>query len=189
MAEGQEIVCQILDAEKNIVAETKTAAGKEQKVQLAIPQVHLWNGTKDPYLYTAQVILMAGEQEMDRVQERFGCRTFSIDPEKGFFLNGKSMPLRGVSRHQDMLGKGNALTEEDHWDDADQICGTGSQYGASGALSAQPGFYQACAMRGIYRVGGDPIYLCHEHDPKGQGEWPEADERTNHQNSITRPSL
>ena len=39
VAEGQEIVCQILDAEKNIVAETKTAAGKEQKVQLAIPQV------------------------------------------------------------------------------------------------------------------------------------------------------
>lgn len=166
VAEGQEIVCQILDAEKNIVAETKTVAGKEQKVQLAIPQVHLWNGTKDPYLYTAQVILMAGEQEIDRVQERFGCRTFSIDPEKGFFLNGKSYPLHGVARHQDRKGVGNALLPEHHREDMDLICEMGANTIRLAHYQHAQYFYDLCDERGIV-VWAEIPYIS-EHMPNGR---------------------
>ena len=65
------------------------------------------------YLYTAEAKLDSG----DEVSTRFGCRVFNFDAEKGFLLNGKRYPLRGVSRHQDRLGLGNALTEKEHLED------------------------------------------------------------------------
>ena len=58
-----------------------------------INNVHLWNGKKDPYRYTAEAAIVSAEEEVDKVSTRFGCRTYKIDPEKGFFLNGESYPL------------------------------------------------------------------------------------------------
>ena len=98
---------------------TISACGQEQtvpvengsaKALLHVENVHLWDGVFDPYLYTAQAVLTADGKELDQVSARFGVRSFRIDPSKGFFLNGRSYPLRGVSRHQDRLGAGNALT-------------------------------------------------------------------------------
>ena len=87
--------------------ETKTT---ERCAQFVIENVRLWDGVDDPWLYTAAAKLPSG----DEVSCRFGCRVFTCDPEKGFFLNGRSYPLRGVSRHQDLKGRGNALSYEDH---------------------------------------------------------------------------
>lgn len=70
---------------------------------------HLWNGVEDPYLYTVE--LSAGD---DDAMTEVGFRYYSIDRGKGFFLNGKPYPLRGVSMHQDMDGKATALTYEDY---------------------------------------------------------------------------
>jgi len=70
---------------------------------------HLWNGVEDPYLYTVE--LSAGD---DDAMTEVGFRYYSIDREKGFSLNGKPYPLRGVSMHQDMDGKATALTYEDY---------------------------------------------------------------------------
>ncbi|MBQ3668184.1 MAG: glycoside hydrolase family 2 protein [Clostridia bacterium] len=80
----------------------------ERTAEFDIPDVHLWDGIDDPYLYTATAKLASG----DEVTARFGCREFHIDPDKGFFLNGRSYPLRGVARHQDRKGAGNAVTDE-----------------------------------------------------------------------------
>jgi Beta-galactosidase/beta-glucuronidase len=77
---------------------------------ITIANAHLWNGVKDPYLYTVTAELIQNNGVCDEISARFGCRSFSVDPNKGFFLNGESYPLRGVSRHQDRLGVGNALT-------------------------------------------------------------------------------
>lgn len=89
----------------------------EAKAQFVIENVRLWNGNADPYLYTAEAILLANGKETDAVSVRFGCRSMEFDPQKGFILNGKSCPLRGVSRHQDRRGVGNALTKEMHRED------------------------------------------------------------------------
>ena len=70
---------------------------------------HLWNGLEDPYLYMVE--LSSGD---DKVMTEVGFRYYSIDREKGFYLNGKPYPLRGVSMHQDMDGKASALTYEDY---------------------------------------------------------------------------
>ena len=82
-----------------------------------IENVHLWDGVDDPYLYTAKAFMENG----DIVSTRFGCRKYYIDPQKGFFLNGHPYLLRGVSRHQDFKGVGNALTIEHHKKDMEII--------------------------------------------------------------------
>lgn len=89
--------------------------------EIDLEKVHLWEGISDPYLYTAQASLFSGQEVLDTVSSRFGCRSFSIDSEKGFFLNGKPYPLRGVSRHQDRAGAGNALTDGMHRQDMELI--------------------------------------------------------------------
>lgn len=75
---------------------------------ILLKNVRLWDGLDDPYLYTVTAKLMKNGEVMDEIPARFGCREFRIDPQKGFFLNGRSYPLRGVSRHQDRKGKGSA---------------------------------------------------------------------------------
>ncbi len=145
---GQELVFTIKDAEGNIVAEGKQSAS-ETKVSFTISNAHLWNARKDPYLYTAEVSLVNGEEEIDKVSARFGCRSYVIDPEKGFILNGESYPLRGVSRHQDRWGFGNALLHEHHDEDMDLICEMGANTIRLAHYQHDQYFYDLCDERGL----------------------------------------
>lgn len=86
-----------------------------------LKDVHLWDGIRDPFLYTARAELLAEVGTVDCIEVRFGCRSFSFDKEKGFILNGRPYPLRGVSRHQDRAGVGSALTREMHQEDMEII--------------------------------------------------------------------
>lgn len=85
--------------------------------RLGVDGPHLWNGKADPYLYRAVITLEKDGKELDRVEESIGLRYYHVDPEKGFFLNGEHLKLRGVSRHQDWDGVASALTEENHLTD------------------------------------------------------------------------
>ena len=120
---GAQLRFTIADKEGNVVA---TATTNDTKAQFVIENAHLWNARKDPYLYTAKAELVAGEEILDDVSARFGCRFYEIDPEKGFILNGEAYPLRGVSRHQDRWGIGNALLPEHHKEDMELICEVGA---------------------------------------------------------------
>ena len=113
----------LTDKEGNTVATSETA---DTKAEFVIENVHLWNARKDPYLYTATAELLSGDAVIDNVSARFGCRYYEIDPEKGFILNGVPYPLRGVSRHQDRWGIGNALLPEHHKEDMELICEVGA---------------------------------------------------------------
>lgn len=79
---------------------------------LTIPDVRRWHGLRDPHLYVASATLVVRGEAGDRIELRFGCRTFEADPQRGFILNDEPYPLRGVSRHQDREGVGNALRPE-----------------------------------------------------------------------------
>jgi beta-galactosidase len=81
---------------------------------LVVPHPHLWNGRKDPYLYTVRVSVLDGTTVTDVVEQTVGFRFFRVDPEQGFFLNGQPYRLLGVNRHQDRLDKGWAISLEDH---------------------------------------------------------------------------
>lgn len=116
-ADGQSLVALLRDAEGRTVAETMTplAAGQDEaalSLRLAAPR--RWNGRADPYLYQLETRLTVTATTLDSVTVPVGFREFRIDPNTGFHLNGKHLPLQGVSRHQDYLGKGWALSAEDH---------------------------------------------------------------------------
>ena len=95
----------------------EVATGSGNDVMLTIEKPHLWNGVFDPYLYCCVAELWVDGECVDYVNQKFGIRSFYVDSKKGFFLNGKPYPLRGVCRHQDRKGIGNALTKAHHDED------------------------------------------------------------------------
>ena len=117
--------------------------------------VHLWDGLADPYLYTAEAVLIsegeAGDEEsvLDAVGTRFGVRSFRVDPVKGFFLNGRPYPLRGVSRHQDRLGVGNAITPAMMEEDMTVIRDIGANSLRLAHYQQAQAFYDLCDENGI----------------------------------------
>ena len=151
----------LLDQEGNPVAQ-----GEGQDLTLTIPNVRRWDGVKDPYLYTAVATLVTGGQARDQVQARFGVRTFHFDPNKGFFLNGRAYPLRGVSRHQDWKGIGNAITREHHDRDMGLIREIGANTIRLAHYQHDPYFYDLCDQYGMV-VWAEPPYIS-EHMPEGR---------------------
>ena len=121
----------------------------ETKVSFTIENVHLWHGRRDPYLYSCTAEIVEGGEVLDNVASRFGCRTFEIDPERGFILNGEEYPLRGVSRHQDRWGVGNALLPEHHKEDVDLICEVGATTIRLAHYQHAQYFYDLCDERGL----------------------------------------
>ena len=143
---GQTLRFTLLDGEGNVVSTSETTG---TKVSFVIENAHKWNGRKDPYLYTAKAELLENGKELDTVTARFGCRSYTIDPEKGFILNGESYPLRGVSRHQDRWGVGNALLPEHHKEDMDLICEVGATTIRLAHYQHDQYFYDLCDERGM----------------------------------------
>lgn len=133
----------IEDAEGRTVEKNVTEKGE---ATFTLREPHLWDGVKDPYLYTARVRL---EESGDEVAVRFGVRQFSVDAELGFFLNGKPYPLRGVSRHQDRQGKGWAVTEADHRQDIELIREVGANSIRLAHYQHAQYFYDLCDEAGV----------------------------------------
>lgn len=136
------------------------------KGRIEIPDVHLWNGRKDPYLYHATAVLYKDGKCADRIENDFGCRTYFFDAEKGFFLNGESYPLRGVSRHQDRLGVGNALTKEMHEEDMELILSMGANSIRLAHYQHDQYFYDLCDRKGILVWAEIPYITVHMEEGK-----------------------
>ena len=117
-----------------------------------IQNAHLWQGKKGPYLYRCTAELLEGETVLDSVSTSFGCRSFAIDPERGFILNGKEYPLRGVSRHQDRWEVGNALLPEHHREDMDLIANWAPPPSGWPTISTIP-IFMICAISGDWLSG------------------------------------
>ena len=127
--------------------ETKAVSSVDGHAQaeFVIENVRLWDGLDNPHLYTAAAKLDSG----DEVSARFGCRKFEIDPQKGFFLNGRSYPLRGVSRHQDRKGLGNAITLAQHREDMAFIREIGANTVRLAHYQHAQEFYDLCDENGL----------------------------------------
>lgn len=136
------------------------------KADVLLPDPHLWQGVEDPYLYNCTASLVYRNETVDEVQSRFGIRSFHVDPEKGFFLNGKPMMLRGVSRHQDRLWQGNALTRAQHYEDAALIKEIGANTVRLAHYQHSRDFYDACDEYGFIVWAEIPYISCQSDDPK-----------------------
>lgn len=144
--ENASVRFEILDKDE-VIASAEVSG--DYHANMHIDAVHLWNGVKDPYLYTLRAVLLVNGEEIDCVSCRFGCRSFKIDPNKGFILNGREYPLRGVSRHQDRPQIGNALLPQHHKEDIDLICEMGANTIRLAHYQHAQEFYDLCDERGL----------------------------------------
>ena len=149
------------DAEGRVVG-----TGDDTDETIVIDKVHLWHGIEDPYLYTCEATLLVNEKAVDFVSCRFGVRSFRIDAQKGFFLNGKEYPLRGVCRHQDWKGIGNAITKEHHDTDMAMIREIGANTIRLAHYQHDQYFYDLCDEYGMI-VWAEIPYIS-EHMPNGR---------------------
>ena len=163
MKAGQRVRCTVYDAQENVIAQ---AESEKTTAELTIENVHLWHGRKDPYLYCCEAELLENGEVIDSVCTRFGCRTFKIDPNNGFILNGEEYPLRGVSRHQDRLGIGNALLPEHHKEDMDLICEVGCTTIRLAHYQHDQYFYDLCDEVGMV-IWAEIPYIS-KHMPTGR---------------------
>lgn len=117
------IKIEIIDGERVVCAKEKEANvaprcnNYEVPLEFSIKSPRLWNGTDDPFIYRAVVTLLQEGKVIDRVEQPLGVRYFHVDSNKGFFLNGKQLPIHGVCRHQERAEVGNALRTMHHDED------------------------------------------------------------------------
>ncbi len=120
---GLKVRIEVIDKDK-IVAKNEVSVtvgeNSANTLSLSIKNPRLWDGTTDPFTYTTRTSLVdASGKVIDSVEEPLGVRYFSVDPNKGVFLNGKHIQLKGVCRHQDRAIIGNALSSIHHQEDMD----------------------------------------------------------------------
>ena len=150
---GAQSVTFTLDGQQTTAAVENGTA----KAVFTLEHTRLWDGLDDPYLYTVTAQLENGESET----ARFGCRKFEIDPQKGFILNGRPYPLRGVSRHQDRKGAGNAITREMMQEDMALILEMGANTIRLAHYQHAQAFYDLCDEKGVVIWAEIPYITMH----------------------------
>ena len=163
LTDTQTLVYTIYDKEEN---ELQKIESKDSKVTFEIKDAHLWHGRRDPYLYCCEVEIVEDGNVIDNVCNRFGCRYFRVDPDNGFILNGEEYPLRGVSRHQDRLGVGNALLPEHHEEDIALIMEVGATTIRLAHYQHDQYFYDLCDENGLV-IWAEIPYIS-KHMPTGR---------------------
>lgn len=149
------VAVEILDKQGKKVAGKTVKASAEEKKSLEVPVVLtisnpvLWNATKNPYLYQVKVSIRTADGQTDEMVQPLGLRTVSIDPQQGFVLNGKTMQIKGVSRHQDRKGKGWALSPEDEAQDIKMIADMGADGLRTAHYPASTNIYDLCDKTGL----------------------------------------
>ena len=116
---------------------------------LTVTNPRLWNGKKDPYRYQVDLTVTENGKTVDSLTQYVGFRYYEVDYDKGFFLNGESYPLRGVSRHQDRENMGSALTKKEHNEDFSLIYEIGANSVRLAHYPQAPYFYELCDKYGI----------------------------------------
>ena len=148
-ADGCDILVELKDAEGNVVGSATTAAVEHTHVLIDVKEPHLWNGIADPYCYTCTATILADGEPQDAVTVTYGYRSFHVNPDNGFYLNGKSLPLHGVARHQDRLDKGWAISKADHEEDVALIKELGANTIRLAHYQHDQYFYELCNRTGF----------------------------------------
>ena len=161
--ETDSVLYEILDRDDFVIDSKRE---NSEKVLFSVSNPHLWQGLDDPYLYKARATLFDKEEAVDKVECEFGIRNFEVSPERGFILNGREYPLRGVSRHQDRKDIGNALLKEHHEEDIDIICEMGANCLRLAHYQHDSYFYELCDKKGLV-VWAEIPYIS-RHMPEGE---------------------
>ena len=148
-ADGCTVTVELKDAEGNTVGTAAAAAEDQTVIIIDVKEPHLWQGMEDPYCYTAVASIVKDGEVVDTVSVLYGYRSFRVDAATGFYLNGKSTPLHGVSRHQDRLDKGWAISKADHEEDIALIKEVGANTIRLAHYQHDQYFYELCDKTGF----------------------------------------
>ncbi len=148
-ADGCTVDVELKDATGNVVGTATADAVDHTFVLIDVKNPHLWNGLEDPYCYVATAAIKNGEEVLDTVTATYGYRSFHVNPDNGFHLNGKSLPLHGVARHQDRLDKGWAISKADHEEDIALIKELGANSIRLAHYQHDQYFYDLCDRTGF----------------------------------------
>ncbi len=149
------LAASVMDADGKIIATSEQAITLAPRdtapyfLRVTVPQPHLWNGRKDPYLYKAVVELRSADDVVDSIGQPLGLRFYSIDPDKGFFLNGQPYSLHGVDRHQDYMNEGWAISESNMDEDISLLKELGATVVRCAHYQHSDYFYSLCDRAGI----------------------------------------
>ncbi len=111
------VASKILDSKGNVAATHRAPAVAipgwrrrkiTQKVKVDNPQ--LWS-IEEPNMYRLETTVEVNQTATDTCETPFGIRTIRFDKDKGFFLNGKPVKIKGTCNHQDHAGVGIALPD------------------------------------------------------------------------------
>lgn len=164
--ESDQILFTIYDNDDREIGNISRPASEHTTAEITLSDLNLWQGVENPYLYTIEASILRHNDVQDLVTIRHGFREFFVDPQKGFYLNGKLTPLRGVSRHQDYLGLGNALTFEEHMQDAELIQEVGANTVRLAHYQHSQDFYNLCDEMGFIVWAEIPFISQMNEDPK-----------------------
>ena len=142
-AKGDEVSFVLKDRDGKEVGSAKAKGGAGRAV-IKVGSPRLWD-VDDPYLYTLVGSIEGGDSA--KIETAF--RYFSFDADKGFFLNGRHLKIKGVSRHQDREGMGNALTPAMHEEDIKLIKEVGANSVRLAHYQHSDYFYTLCDREGL----------------------------------------
>jgi beta-galactosidase len=161
----------VLRQSKEVVVGARATVTPE--IELTLNKPHLWDGRKDPYIYKVEVKLTDREGKvLDRVGQPLGLRYFRVDADKGFFLNGEHLKLKGVCRHQDRAELGNALRTEQHDEDAAIIAEMGTNAIRLAHYPQAERFYDLMDRYGIVAWAEIPFIGPGGYDDRGFNDLP-----------------
>ena len=148
-AAGCTLTVELKDAEGNVVGTGACAAEAHSHIIIDVKNPHKWHGMEDPYCYTATAAIVKDGEAVDEVTVTYGYRSFRVDAATGFWLNGKNVPLHGVSRHQDRQDKGWAISKADHEEDCALIKEVGANTIRLAHYQHDQYFYDLCDHTGF----------------------------------------
>lgn len=171
--QARTLVAKVLDEDGREVARSEEKITLEPSItapfpiQVTVKSPHLWNGRKDPYLYRAVMELDSADGVRDEMEQSIGLRSYYVDPDKGFFLNGQPYHLHGVNRHQDRFNKGWAISQADQDEDIGLLKEIGCTVLRCSHYEQSDYFYGLCDKAGILvwaelpqvdKIGSDPKF-------------------------------
>ncbi len=129
----------------------RVAPGAKSEVveHMTVGKPHLWDGKADPYLYSVVVSVYRDKKLVDREEQPLGLRYFKVDPDKGFFLNGKPYNLHGVALHEDRMDEGRAITNCDRRQEMNDILDVGATMIRMAHYQYGQEMYRLCDENGI----------------------------------------
>ncbi len=148
------VTAQIQDANGNDVGNAQESINISAwdscrlSLNVMLKSAHLWD-LESPYMYNAAVRIYSDGTLCDEENISFGIRKLDFDADTGFYLNGKSVRIKGLCLHYDHAGVGIGIPEDIHRYRINQLKSIGANAIRSSHYPAAPELLDICDREGM----------------------------------------